>query len=398
MSRNDSRWKHSPQSKIEHADRSRSTSLEETVSPSSTAADVTGEESSTEEPESTTSVVERLAAWLMDAELPSDLTIISTDSVITLTEGTESVASEEQSETADILDTDTKSNAGTARQLTPITGDNGIAASDSTFQSAAAAGTDPTDLIANILREQGYDSLCSSILGYVAEVTETALISTTATVSTPSVIFQVTTSTTEEAVTTEAATADATEDTETTETATVDTTDDAEATVTATADVTEDSDATGTATADTTDDAEATGTTTADATADATADTETDVTEENETDETAFESRGYDGLIRSLVKKKISHSPSSRKRSRHNKRQVPSLDGLSYLNPSLVAAACQKVVTQPTATGTVTVPATSTITSYEQVPTTVVGSTEIQTSFSTIIVARSGEGYKSVSE
>jgi len=87
---------------------------------------------------------------------------------------------------------------------------------------------------------------------------------------------------------------------------------------------------------------------------------------------------------------------SLRRHSRYNKRQSPDAPGLAYLSPSLIAAACQKIVTPATAVGTVEVSVTSTITSYEHFATSVIGLTEIQGSF--ITVAQLGKRHKSASE
>ena len=359
---------------------------EEKVSTRSTADDVTDESSSTDESESTTSAEEPLSEQLTDDELPSEPDTISTDPISTNTEDTASETSGEQSESSDTLDTGTESNAETTSELAPRADGNFFTAPNSNFQPPTEAGTDYTDLVAEVMAEQGGDSVCSSIPGYNSRVTQTVVLSTTVTVSTPSVIFQVATSTTE-AVTTETATTDATDDAEISGTATTDATEDAETTGTATADATGDADTDDTASANTTEDAEITGTATADATGD------------SDIDDTGLESRSDDNWnassLESLITqlKTISNSPNSRKQFSHNKRQLPDQPGLSYLSPSLVSAACLKLANQPTVTVS-----TTTITAYEQVATTVVASTQLQTSFSTIIVARSGEGYKSVSE
>ena len=373
---------------------------EEKVSTRSTADDDTDESSSTDESESTTSAEEPLSEQLTDDELPSEPATISTEPISTNTEDTASENSGEQSESSDTLDTGAESNAETTSELAPRADGNFITAPNSNFQPLTEAGTDYTDLVAEVMAEQGGDSVCSSIPGYNSRVTETVVLSTTVTVSTPSVIFQVATSTTE-AVTTETATADTTEDAETTGTATTDATDDAEISGTATTDATEDAETTGTATADATGDADTDDTASADTTEDAeiTGTATADATGDSDIDDTALESRSDDNWnassLESLITqlKTISNSPSSRKQFSHNKRQLPDQPGLSYLSPSLVSAACLKLANQPTVTVS-----TTTITAYEQVATTVVASTQLQTSFSTIIVARSGEGYKSVSE
>lgn len=61
--------------------------------------------------------------------------------------------------------------------------------------------------------------------------------------------------------------------------------------------------------------------------------------------------------------------------------------GLAYLNPSLVSAACQSIVTPPPSLKSVTVIATATVTEYSESSTTVASSTEVLRSFNTVVVA-----------
>jgi hypothetical protein len=93
--------------------------------------------------------------------------------------------------------------------------------------------------------------------------------------------------------------------------------------------------------------------------------------------------------LKKLKKHKDAKSTSSH--PIYGKRQAPLVPGapagLAYLKPSLVFAACKSIVTPPPSLNIVTVRATATSTDYSQSSVHVFGSTQIITSFSTVIAS-----------